>query len=227
MGTGRGYDRELANFERRAGEYKQKEEKEKKLKALALRRAGRLIRSLQESVIAFGRSLCDLPPEERAACAGELLQGSLRSVGDVDYIHWSPGGCEITFEPWAERRLRRKHRASTPVLFRARVDDHLRLTDCVQLEGEQYEASRRESIVDRIHAALQRHGRTPDVLEDSLSQMGRVVGRTKMNDGGIKASVEPWEEVRRRKIERGGRRPAKAYMVSADAAMESIRCEPC
>ncbi len=126
--------------------------------AQARRRAARLINSLRESLSAFARRLCEMLPEERAASAEELLQKSLRSVGDVDHIHWTQSGCEITFEPWEKRRLRRKNPASLPVLFVAKVDDHLCLTDCTRLKGEKNEASRRESILDRIHAALQRRG---------------------------------------------------------------------
>ncbi|MCK4375276.1 MAG: hypothetical protein KAX19_08105 [Candidatus Brocadiae bacterium] len=227
MGRGKGrFAGRLAQFEGQAAEYHQKKERRKKLEARARRRAARLIHSLQESLSAFARSLCELPPEERAACAEELLRESLCSVADMDHIHWSPGGCEITFEPWAERRLRRKNPGSLPVLFRVSVDEELRLTGCVPIEHEEYEVSRRESIVDRILAALRRHGRTPGALEDALWQVGRVVG-TISTSGGMKLCVQPWEEVRRRNARRGGRPPLNSYVISADAALEDIRCEPC
>ena len=228
MGRGRSrFNQELAQFERRAAEYHQEKEKRRKLEARARRRARRLIHSLQESLSTFARSLCQVPPEERASSAEKLLRESLRPVGDVDHIHWSVEGCQITFEPWVERQARRKSRASLPALFRARVDDQLRVTGCVPLEGEEHEVSRRESIVDRVLTALRRHGRTLDVLQDALGQVGRIVRRFTMNNGGIKVSVEPWEEVRRRRLERRGRPPIKAYVISADPALENIRCEPC
>ena len=218
---------ELAQFEHLAAEYQQEQETKKKLEAHARRRAARLIHLLRESLSSFSRSLCDLPPEEHNASAEELLRESLCSVGDVDHIRWSPDGCEITFEPWEERRARRKNRRSLPVLFRASVDEQLRLTGCVPLTGKEYEVSRRESILDRILASLGRDGRSHQSLQNALGQIGRIIRRLTMPDGGIKVSVELWEEVRRRRIDRGGRPPIKAYMVSADAAMENIRCEPC
>lgn len=217
----------VARFEREAEEFQQEKERKKRMRALALGRAARLIGSLQEALSAFGPRLCEVPLEERPARAEDLLAEAVRCVGDVDHVHWGPDGCEITFEPWEERRLRRKDRAARPVLFRAGVDDSLRLTHCVPLDGARYEASRRESIVDRLHAALWRHGRTPQALQNALCRVGRIIGRREMNDGGIKTGVEPWEEVRRRRIERSGRSPARVYLVSADAALEDIRCEPC
>jgi len=227
-GRGRsGFDRQLAEFERQAAEYHQDNERRRLLEAQARELAARLIHSLQESLSAFASALCELAPEERPARADGLLRESLRPVGHIDHVHWNPGGCEIVFEPWEERRLRRKTRGIAPVLFRASVDGQLRLTDCVPLEAEAYEASRRESIVDRIGEALRRRGRTPDVLGEALWEVGRVICRFTMNDGAIKVTVEPWEEVRRRRMERGGQPPVKSYMVTGNAALGSIRCELC
>ena len=217
----------VARFEREAAEYQQGSERKKKMRALALGRAARLIGSLQEALSAFGPRLRELPPEQRPARAADLLAESIRPVGHVDHVHWNADGCHIVFEPWHEKRLRRKNRAAHPLLFRAGVDDRLRLTHCVPLEGAQQEASRRESIVDRLQAALRTHGRTPQVLHDALCRVGRIVGHRDMSDGGIATGVEPWEEVRRRRIERRGRQPAVVYMVSTDPALENIRCEPC
>jgi len=217
----------MAELERDAAEYQQENERKKKTKALALGRAARLSGSLQEALSAFGPRLRELPPEQRPARAEDLLAESIRPVGEVDHVHWDPDGCHIVFEPWDERRLRRKNRAGRPLLFRASVDDRLRLTHCVPLEGTQQEASRRESIVDRLQTALRTHGRTPQALHDALRRVGRVVGHRDMSDGGVATGVEPWEEVRRRRLERGGRQPAVVYMVSADPALENIRCEPC
>jgi len=217
----------VARFEREVAEYQQENERNKRMRALALGRASRLIGSLQEALSVFGRRLRDLPPEEHAARAEDLLAESIRPVGAVDHVRWAPDGCHIVFEPWHERRLRRKNRAARPLLFRASVDAGLRLTHCVPLEGTQQEASRRESIVDRLQAALRTHGRTPQVLHDALGRVGRIAGRRDMSDGGVATGVEPWEEVRRRRLERRGRPPAIVYMVSADPALENIRCEPC
>jgi len=217
----------VARFEREAAEYQQENERNKRMRALALGRAARLSTSLQEALSAFGPRLRELPPEERPARAEDLLAESIRLVGEVDHVHWDPDGCHIVFEPWHEKRLRRKNRDARPLLFRASVDDRLRLTHCVPLEGTRQEASRRESIVDRLQAALRTHGRTPQVLHDALRRVGRIVGRRDMSDGGIATGVEPWEEVRRRRLERTGPAPAIVYMVSADPALENIRCEPC
>ncbi len=217
----------VARLEREAAEYQQGNERKKRMRALALGRAARLSGSLQEALSAFGPRLSELPPEERPARAADLLAESIRPVGEVDHVHWDSDGCHIVFEPWDERRLRRKNRAGRPVLFRASVDAGLHLTDCVPLEGARYEASRRESIVDRLQAALRTHGRTPQALHNALRRVGRVVGHRDMSDGGIATGVEPWEEVRRRRLERTGQAPAIVYMVSADPALENIRCEPC
>lgn len=216
----------LARLEQEAAEYKRDREREKTLEAHAQMRAAHLMESLRRALAAFSLGLRELPLEDRGASAEQLLRRALGPVGDVDHIHWGPQGCEMVLEPWEERRQRRRNRASRPVLFRACVDDLLRVTDCTRLDGEQYEASRRESIVDRILEALHRHGRTQEALRNALDRIGRTVRRLTGDDGCTKVSVEPWEEVRRRRIEQEGR-PIKAYVISADSALESIRCQPC
>ena len=218
-------DRWVEQFKREAAEYQGQKETENREIAAARRRADTLKQALQRSFSVFGFALAELAPEARGAVAEELLSGALRPVGDVDHIHWRADGCDVTFEPWEERRARRGDRTSSPVLFQASVNDQLLLTGCARLEGDAYEQVRREAILDRIGAVLRQRGRTPEILQSALAQVGRVVDRFS-SSRGIKIAVEPWEEVRRRNIERRGRPPISTYVISADAALENFRCEP-
>ncbi len=224
----------VADMERTAEEYKRRQREKQALIEQARREEGHAADKVQQAILSFGAQLASLSSHEAALGASDRISKSLESIGLVHHIHWRPEGCDVVIELWEDRRRRRiGDTLSLPVLYRVSVDEQLQIVNCAHLDGEDRESWRLESIRDGIFAALRQQGRTPEALRNALEQIGRVSRQFPQPDGGIKVSVEPWEDYRRRKWEEGRRRstepegqpPIEAYLISADATLQNISCE--
>ncbi len=120
-------DPQTLALEREATEYRRKKEEEKRRAEQERKRAEKQKEMLQNSLEAFGKELLEAKGSVTPEVAAKLLEGALESVGEIMEINWTKNGCEACIEPWEEKRLRRKRRDSSPVIYKVSINKMLKI----------------------------------------------------------------------------------------------------
>jgi len=223
---GRSLEGEQASLEQKAAKYRDKKAAERERKEIEQQRAHKRRKALEEALMDFSGNLLKAPrpvaPEEAEA----LLEEALGKFGDTIRIAWNPDGCHIFIEPWDERRLRNKAGEPLPAVFQATVDDNLMLSSFEKIQDPQLlQETQNDLILNNILSSFRKsHRKDSHAFENAVSEGGRIIRATKMNGGG-KINFEPWEEMRRRNLERKGRPPVVTYVINADKDFNRISCE--
>jgi len=225
LGGSRGLESEQATIERGAEKYRKKEALEKEMKEIEGQRANKQRIALEEVLWIFGRNLLKVPKPITPEAAEALLEEALSEVGDTIRITWHVDGCHILLEPWEDKRLRRKTGEPLPAVFQATIDHNLMFTSYQKIEDPQLlQQTQNDLILKNILSSFRKSPRKDfHDFENAVSEGGRIIRSTKM-DGGGKINFEPWEEMRRRNIERKGHPPIMTYVINADKDFEHITC---
>jgi len=226
LGRGMGLENGQATIERGAEKYRKKEALEKEMKEIEGQRANKQRAAMETALWALGRNLLKVPKPITPEAAEALLEESLSEFGDTICITWHADGCHIFIEPWEERRLRNKAGEPLPAVFQATIDDNLMLSSFQKVKDPQVlQQTQNDFILKNILSGFRKSPRKDfHAFENAVSEGGRIIRTTKMNGGG-KINFEPWEEMRRRNIERKGHPPIMTYVINADKDFNSISCE--
>lgn len=216
---------EQAGIERGAEEYRKKKGAERERKEIEQHRATGQRAALEAAIRAFGRNLLEVPKPVSPERAEALLEEALSKVGDIIRIIWQPDGCHILLEPWEEKRLRRKSGDTVPAVFQATIDENLMVGSFQKIQDPQLlQESQNDLILRNILASFSKSPQKDfHAFENAVSEGGRIIRSTKM-DGGWKINFEPWEEMRKRNVERKGRPPVVTYVIKADEDFKNISC---
>jgi len=225
LGRSRGFEGEQAGIERKAEQFRQKKAAERERREIEEKRANEQRKGLEEALRSFGRALLKTPKPVTPETAEALLEKALTDAGEFINITWQPDGCHIWIEPWEEKRLRRKTGEILPAVFQATVDDNLMLSSYERVEdAELLQQTQNDLILKNILSSFKMSPRQDlHAFEDAVAEGGRIIQSTK-SDGDWKIKVEPWEEMRKRNVERGGRPPVVTYVLKADKDFEHISC---
>ena len=225
LGRSRGVESEQAGFERKAEQFKQKKAAERERREIEEKRANEQRKGLEEALRSFGRALLKTPKPVTPKTAEALLEEALTDAGEFINITWQPDGCHIWIEPWEEKRLRRKSGVTIPAAFQAAIDDNLMLTSFQKIEDPRLLRQTQDDIILKniLSNFRKATGKDFQAFEDAVSEKGRII-RSMKRDSGWKINFEPWEEMRKRNVERGGRPPVATYFLKADKDFEHISC---
>jgi len=228
MALGRGggsFESEQATIERGVEEYRKKKAAERERKEIEGQRAHRQRAALEAALRAFGRNLLEAPKPVAPETTEALLEDSLSKVGDPIRITWKPAGCHILLEPWEEKRLTRKSGRTVPALYQAIIDNNLMLSSFEKIQEPQLlQKTQNNLILKNIISSFRKSlGQNLHAFENAVAEMGRIIRSTK-RDSGWKINFEPWEEMRRRNLERKGRLPIMTYVIKADKGFTNISC---
>jgi len=237
-------DTRFYNLERAADDWYQKREEEKRRKEEKAAIIEKHKESLSETLREFAKGLREkkdaitgsfqarsteeveelrmrqkaMDPKKLAV----LLEKSLANAGEVFDIEWQEDGCLIWMEPWQEKRLRRSSGFDIPVIYRAKIDERLAITSYEEVEDEEVIASLKEEILTRplkrslegVSFNIDDEEQAGKFLEDKLSEIGRLISLERTESGWL-ATIEPWEQVRIRNIERKGDGPIESESIVA------------
>ncbi|MBA3016592.1 hypothetical protein KKG29_05025 [Patescibacteria group bacterium] len=223
---GTSLESDQAGIEREAVQYKQKKAAETERKELEQQRAHKQRTALEKALRSFGRSLLKPAKPVTPESAEILLKEALSEVGETISITWQPDGCRILLEPWEEKKLKRKNGETLPAVFQTTVDDNLMLTSYQKIEDPLLlRQTRNDIIIKKIRLNFRKSpGQDFHAFENAVAEGGRIIQSMEI-DEGWKIKFEPWEEMRKRNLERKGRPPIVTNVIRADKDFTHISCE--
>jgi len=129
-------------------------------------------------------------------------------------------------EPWEEKRSRRENGETLPAVFQATVDDNLMLTSYQKIEDPLLlRQTSNDIIIKKIRLNFRKSpGQDFHAFENAVAEGGRIIQSMEI-DEGWKIKFEPWEEMRKRNLERKGRPPIVTNVIRADKDFTHISCE--
>lgn len=221
------FDPDRYALEQKAKEHKEMRDREKQRLEQQKLMLQRQKEEIQRSLKTFGKELVkakgSITPDQDVT----LLEDALHSVGEVIEIGWREGGCDVLIEPWQERRLRRESGLTLPVLYELKVGENLQVVSYGRIEDEDLRVEKQANVLMKPLWAFMRGNRTGVNVEDFegvLSEAGRIIEFNKTEERW-NVHIEPWEEMRLRNIERGGKPPLVTYFIQADDHLNIISCK--
>lgn len=179
---------------------------------------------LQDCLRIFGKKLYEARDNVTPDMAARLFEEAFDTFGEMVDLKWEKDGCRVVIEPWEEKKRRRKERRTEPSLYELRIDQELNMGSYEKIKDAKRQRTERARHFLKPMMAIIRE-RSPqvgiEVLEEALSEAGRVV-TLNPEVHGWRATVEPWEEMRLRNIERGGRPPIVIYEIKFDTDLRTL-----
>lgn len=225
LGRGGGVESEKAAIERKAEQFRQKKAVERERKEMEQKRAHKQREALEEALKSFGRALLKAPKPVIPETAETLLEEAFTDLGEFISTTWQEDGCCILIEPWEEKRRRRENGESLPAVFQATIDDDLKLISYQRVEDPHILRKTEKDIILKRILGCFRKSSVQDIhaFEDGVAEGGRIIQLKQINEGW-KVKFEPWEEMRKRNIERKGWSPIVTYVIKADKNFNHISC---
>ncbi|MDI6892478.1 MAG: hypothetical protein QMD08_05760 [Actinomycetota bacterium] len=120
-------DPRILALEREAAEYEERKKEQKRRAEQERKRAEEQKKILQDSLEAFGEKLLQEKGSITFEGTAKLFEEALENVGEVVEVSWKEEGCEACIEPWEEKKLRRKRRDSSPVIYKLNINKMLKV----------------------------------------------------------------------------------------------------
>jgi len=117
----RSRDPGLSFFEQQAAQWKTKRDEEERSKEEKERKIQKQKRLLERVVQVFRQELLKEKEETAPQLATQILEDSLREMGEVININWRGDTCEVWIEPWEEKKLRNFCRRGRPPIVTYKV----------------------------------------------------------------------------------------------------------
>jgi len=223
-------DNKIHDLEQEAVRWRQRKEEVKRRKEEMEMRINKHKEVLSEVLVTFGEKL----KEKKSTCPADgdtadykelaaLLEESLKNAGEVFDIDWQETECLVWMEPWDEKRRRNISGFDIPIIYRVSIDGDLRISSFEEVEDEEVIESLREELLTRpfreslagISFNIDREDEAKEFLEDKLSEIGRLINLERTEYGWL-ATIEPWEEMRRRNVKRKGNSPIVTDEIEID-----------
>ncbi|MEE9316358.1 MAG: hypothetical protein V3U97_04530 [bacterium] len=223
-------DPRVAALEQEALLYGERQEGEKRKKEEDRLRALEQRRKIEEPLRIFADRLLDKKEEGQLTpkIVNDLLDETLCDEGRIYEINWLKDGCEVWLEPWEEKRMREKMQETEPVIYRLVIDDNLDILSYDLVNDQELKKKKRKALFGKDlqeiedRASLKEEGvlvedeeEVKRFLEKRLSKIGRIEDFKKWTHLSWTALIEPWDEMKRRNLERKGEPPIVTERILA------------
>jgi len=199
----RNFDGGQAVVEREAEAHRQKKLAEREKKEREEQRAKKQRTAMEAALRIFGRNLLNITEPVNPEAVEALLENTLSEVGEIISITWQPDGCSILLEPWEEKRLRKENEETIPAVFEVTIDDNLNLVSYRKPEEpDMLRQIQKKIFLKKILSSFRKLS-VQDIhaFEDAVAEGGRILQLKQVNESW-NVKFEPWEEMRKRNIER-------------------------
>lgn len=218
-------DPRIISLEKEASTWKERREARKRQEAEEKRRMEELKDQLQACLHIFGKKLYEVRDNVTPDMATRLFEEAFDTLGEVVDLKWEEDGCSAVIEPWEEKKRRRREHLTEPSLYELRIDQELNIASYQRIkDAKKQRVEQARHFLKPLMSVIRE--KSPqvgiEVLEKALNEVGRI-GSLNQDANGWRATVEPWEEMRVRNIERGGQPPIAMYEIRFDTDLRVIR----
>jgi len=225
-GTPKKKNQQVERLEREAAVYWEKQEEEKRrqeeVKARFEEQKGKVTGALE----IMGQRLLEQKDNLTTEKAGALIEDAFAPTGKIYSVDWREDGCNIRFEPWDER-WRRSNRPKLPVIYNLKINDRLEIVACDIIEDEKSVAEQQVALLER-ELQKKESGESLDEeflgvdeedikagIEKKIEKVGRIIELKKLKEGAWLATVELWDQMKIRNVERKGEGPIVTESILA------------
>lgn len=218
-------DRRFDQLEHEATVWAERKEEEKRKQQQAKLKLEKYKKDLEKPLQLIGDKITEEKNNITLERANKLVEDAFEDVGKVYNLDWKDTVLDVWIEPWEEKRTRQKGGAAHPVIIFFRINNQLEIDSIKFIEDEEVVVQKKrmmerdlESSIDKEEILLKSEEEISKLLENKLSEMGRVIDLKKFQDNRWIASIEPWEEVRQRNINRGGKGPVSRTQIEINCS---------
>jgi len=235
-------DRGLAILEQEAAQIaiviKEREEAERIQKQEAEARFRKHKQKFEEALKTIGQRMVQEKDNITAIGGIKLVEDSMGDIGKVYNVEWRSDGCDVWIEPWEERWPRQKTGTTRPVIYKLEINDKMEMASydlvkderIIKKQQEKMLANQIEKSVDEpLHEPLDEDNQPSNIqasLEKRIDQIGRLIELKKQKEDMWIASVETWEEMRKRNIENKGKGPLVTQGFSLKWVNGTVEASP-
>ncbi|MFQ6066095.1 MAG: hypothetical protein ACE5K3_02305 [bacterium] len=201
-------------LEREAAAWKEEKEAQRIKQQEAEVRFRKQKDKLNEALRIIGQRMLEEKDNLTSRGAARFIEDAMGSIGKVYNVEWRNDGCDVWIEPWEERQSRQKRGETLPVIHRLRINENLGMVSYELVEDEKIRRKQKERMLaNQLEKLVDEKPLGEDEqdikasLKKRIDQIGRLIELKRQEKNIWIAIVEPWEEVRRRNIERKGQGP--------------------
>lgn len=163
-----------------------------------------------------------------------LIEDAFGAAGKVYDVEWREDGCDICFEPWEERWPRQRG-GEAPLIHRIRVDDKLEMVSYDLVEDDERGQKVKEvMLTNQLKESADEEPLAVDEdeedikirIEKKIEKVGRLIELKKLKERTWLATVELWEAMKIRNVERKGEGPIETESILAKVVDGAIITTP-
>jgi len=223
-------DRGLDRLQREVAAWEERKVAEKIQQQEAEARFRKHKEKFDEALRIIGERMVEEKDNLTSTGALRLIEDSMGGIGKVYNVEWRNDGCDVWIEPWEEKWPRQKRRETLPVIYRLRINDNLEMVSYELVEDKKIRREQKERVlVNQLEKSVLLEEDEQDIkasLKKRIDQIGRLIELKKQGENIWIAAVEPWEEMRRRNIERKGQEPVVTEAILVKCVGGTVIASP-
>ena len=226
-------DFSLDLLEREAAVWKEEKEAQRIKQQEADIRFRKHKEKIDEALRIVGQRMLEEKDNLTSRGAARFIEDAMESMGKVYNVEWKNDGCDVWIEPWEERQSGQKRGETLPVIYGLRINENLEMVSYELVEDEKIRRKQKERILaNQLEKLVDEKPLGEDEqdikasLKKRIDQVGRLIELKGQEKNTWIAIVEPWEEVRRRNIERKGQGPVVTEAILVKCVGGTVIASP-
>ncbi len=213
----------IDGLEREAAMYGQKQEDEKLRQEKARAEFEKQKANVNEVLKIVGQKILEEKDNRTAEKAASLFEDAFGATGKVYDVQWREDGCDIWIEPW-EKRWSRQNR-ELPTIYKIGINDELGMVSYDLVEDEEARQKVNEEMLASRLNQLDESGGEEFLgvdeeyikagIEKKIEKVGRITELKRLKENVWLATVELWDQMRIRNVERKGEGPIVTESILA------------
>jgi hypothetical protein len=221
----------LDHLEQEAAMWGEKQEEERRRQEEASARFEKQRVKVDEALKIIGQKILEEKGNLTAKGATTLIKDAMGTISKVHDVEWRENGCDIWIEPWEDRWSHQNR--ELPTIYKIGINDKLEMVSYDLIEDEDARLKVKEEVFAR--GLKESPDDEPlgvyeedikDTLEKRIAKAGRLIELEKLKENIWIATVEPWDQMKIRNIERMGKGPIETETIVAKVVDGKIITAP-
>lgn len=223
-------DRGLDRLQREVAAWEERKVAEKIQQQEAQARFRKHKQKFEEALKTIGERMVEEKDNLTSTGALRLIEDAMGGIGKVYNVEWRNDGCDVWIEPWEEKWPRQKRGETLPVIYKLRINDNLEMVSYELVENKKIRREQKERVlVNQLEKSVLLEEDEQDIkasLKKRIDQIGRLIELKRQEENIWIAIVEPWEEMRKRNIERKGQEPVVTEAILVKCVGGTVTASP-